>query len=96
MDASAMIAIGLGLALGAATGVVFFGLLRLGVGLLLGGSAALALVLQLARFAALALGLYVAVRFGAVALLAAGAACLSARAAFTRNWGGAGRPAVRP
>jgi hypothetical protein len=92
MDASLVIALAAGLALGLLTGGLFYGSLWFGVALMIGGAPLAALALQVARFALLALGLYAAVRFGAPALLAAGAGCMAAREA-ARGLAGARRAA---
>jgi len=81
MDASLVTPLACGLALGALTGALFYGSLRAGVALAIGGAPLAAAALQVARFAALALGLYAAARLGALALMTAGAACLAARRA---------------
>jgi hypothetical protein len=79
MDASFMIPIAGGLAFGLLTGALFYGALWFGVALILGGAPATALMLQLARFVLLTLCFYAAVRFGALALVAASAGCLAQR-----------------
>jgi hypothetical protein len=81
MDATLVIPLAGGLALGAVTGGLFYGSLRLSVAAMLAGPSLPAMALQLARFGGLALGLYAAARLGAPALLAAGAACVGMRAA---------------
>ena len=80
---------GAGLGAGALVGVFHFLTLRWSVGLLAAGRAPLAaMALQLSRFAVLAAALAgLAMRFGAVPLLAATAGILVARAAAIRLGG---------
>ncbi len=87
MDASALTSLALAAAGGFGLGLVFFGSLWLEVGWIVGGKAALVPLAGLARFAALALGLYALALHGAAALLAGAVACLAARPLVVRLMG---------
>lgn len=88
MDASILIRLALGAVGGFVVGLGYFGSLWLSVGWLLGGGAARVMVLNLARFAGLALGLFAIAHLGAAALVAAGVATLLARRVLVAKFGG--------
>ncbi|MCS0497040.1 hypothetical protein NVS89_18295 [Ancylobacter sp. MQZ15Z-1] len=80
--------VALGLAVGALLGLVYFATLRWNTGLYLGRSFALALGLQLFRFAVLGGAFYALARLGAGPLLAAAIGLLVTRRFYLRRAGG--------